>query len=251
MASELLPGSSSSTPAGFIPGPNLCDGVVTTAAGEEEAEVVRATAGLKNGTPAYKVHSRSARSARLSVSIDLTGLLAQDDYFKKLSGHYFRSWRNKLRLLRRVATLHAAKKKLAFEIWKDATDQEWNKMRRLSIRVHRKQQEERRRNSYFVPIAFQRWCFVRRLRLQLELPLPLAWTPLQIKKEWRLWVRDNRKLEKKMDNLWLQLGTATLKYIAKKENKIRKNIRTRQLRNPMRTKLLRSLFRAWQRIISA
>ena len=90
---------------------------------------------------------------------------------------------------------------------------------------------------------------MRRLRIQLGFPLSReftwgaglasAWTPLQIKKEWRLWVRDNVKLEKKMDKLWLQLGSATLKYIAKKENKIRKNIRTRQKRNPMRKKQLR------------
>ena len=50
MSSELLPSISSSTPAGFIPGPNLCDGVVTTAA-EEEAEVIHATAALSGGPP--------------------------------------------------------------------------------------------------------------------------------------------------------------------------------------------------------
>ena len=50
-----------------------------------------------------------------------------------------------------------------------------------------------------------------------------AWTPLQIKKEWCLWLRDNVMLEKKMVKLWLQL-------VVKRENKIRKNIRTRQRR---------------------
>ena len=48
-----------------------------------------------------------------------------------------------------------------------------------------------------------------------------AWTPLQIKKEWWLWLRDNVMFEKKMVNLWLRLFLL-------RENKIRKNIRTRQ-----------------------
>ena len=50
-----------------------------------------------------------------------------------------------------------------------------------------------------------------------------AWTPLQIKGEWWLWLRDNVMFEKKMVKLWLQL-------VVKRENRIRKNIRMRQRR---------------------
>ena len=50
-----------------------------------------------------------------------------------------------------------------------------------------------------------------------------AWTPLQIKAEWWLWLRDNVRFEKKMVELWLKL-------VLLRENRIRKNIRMRQRR---------------------
>ena len=84
MSSELLPNCSSPIPAGFIPGPNLCDGVVTTASEEEGAEVIRATAGLsggpqicmqrlKNETPAYQLRQEIAR--RLNVDSERVELI--------------------------------------------------------------------------------------------------------------------------------------------------------------------------------
>ena len=83
MSSELLPNCSSP-----MPGPNLCDEVVTTAAEEEEAEVIHATAALsggrqiciqlrsKNGTPAYQVREEIAR--RFHVDSDRVELFTED-----------------------------------------------------------------------------------------------------------------------------------------------------------------------------
>ena len=214
----------------------------------------------ENECLALRTTSRSVGSLRN----ELAELLVVDEYIKKLHVFYFRLWRNALILVRKLALRSMPVKKVSFVVWKDAVAVEhttWGKVRKWSIRVHRQKREDVRRSGYFVPIVFQWWSFLRRLRRQLGFALSpdfawgeglaSAWTPLQIKEEWWLWLRDNCKHEKKMDKLWLQLGSATLKYIAKKENKIRKNIRTRQVRNPMRKKLLRSLFRAWYSIIRA
>ena len=179
--------------------------------------------------------SRSVGNVRSAVSNDLAELLVQDEYIKKLLVRYFRLWRNAWLLVRLLALRSAAVKKVFFEVWYDAVDRDsmWDKIRKLSIRVHRQQREDLRRSGYFVPLVFQWWSFLRRLRRQLGFALSpdfawgeglaSAWTPLQIKKEWCLWLRDNVMLEKKMVKLWLQL-------VVKRENKIRKNIRTRQRR---------------------
>ena len=171
-----------------------------------------------------------------SLRNELAELLVEDEYIKKLHVFYFRLWRNVLILVRKIALYSLPVKKVAFEVWKDAVAVKhttWGKVRKWSIRVHRQKREDVRRSGYFVPIVFQWWSFLRRLRRQLGFALSpdfawgkglaSAWSPLQIKKEWCLWLRDNVMLEKKMVKLWLQL-------VVKRENKIRKNIRTRQRR---------------------
>ena len=171
-----------------------------------------------------------------SLRNELAELLVEDEYIKKLHVFYFRLWRNALILVRKLALRSMPVKKVFFEVWHDAVavkDTMWDKIRKLSIRVHRQQREDVRRSGYFVPIVFQWWSFLRRLRRQLGFALSpdfawgeglaSAWTPLQIKKEWVLWMRDNVMLEKKMVKLWLQL-------VVKRENRIRKNIRMRQRR---------------------
>ena len=167
---------------------------------------------------------------------ELAELLVEDEYIKKLLVRYFRLWRNTSLLVRMLALRRVTVKKVIFEVWHDAVAVKhttWDKIRKLSIRVHRQQREDVRRSGYFVPIVFQWWSFLRRLRRQLGFALSpdfawgeglaSAWTPLQIKKEWCLWLRDNVMLEKKMVKLWLQL-------VVKRENRIRKNIRMRQRR---------------------
>ena len=171
-----------------------------------------------------------------SLRNELAELLVEDEYIKKLHVFYFRLWRNALILVRKLALRSMPVKKVFFEVWHDAVavkDTMWDKIRKLSIRVHRQQREDLRRSGYFVPLVFQWWSFLRRLRRQLGFELSQdfawgeglasAWTPLQIKKEWVLWMRDNVMLEKKMVKLWLQL-------VVKRENRIRKNIRMRQRR---------------------
>ena len=171
-----------------------------------------------------------------SLRNELAELLVEDEYIKKLHVFYFRLWRNALILVRKLALRSMPVKKVFFEVWHDAVavkDTMWDKIRKLSIRVHRQQREDLRRSGYFVPLVFQWWSFLRRLRRQLGFALSpdfawgeglaSAWTPLQIKKEWVLWMRDNVMLEKKMVKLWLQL-------VVKRENRIRKNIRMRQRR---------------------
>ena len=167
---------------------------------------------------------------------ELAELLVEDEYIKKLLVRYFRLWRNASLLVRMLALRRAAVKKVFFEVWHDAVAVKhttWDKIRKLSIRVHRQRREDLRRSGYFVPLVFQWWSFLRRLRRQLGFALSpdfawgeglaSAWTPLQIKKEWCLWLRDNVMLEKKIPKLWLQL-------VVKRENRIRKNIRMRQRR---------------------
>ena len=167
---------------------------------------------------------------------ELRELLVEDEYIKKLLVPYFRVWRNASLLVRMLALRRVTVKKVIFEVWHDAVAVKhttWDKIRKLSIRVHRQQREDVRRSGYFVPIVFQWWSFLRRLRRQLGFALSpdfawgeglaSAWTPLQIKEEWWLWLRDNVMFEKKMVKLWLQL-------VVKRENRIRKNIRMRQRR---------------------
>ena len=178
--------------------------------------------------------SRSVGNVRSAVSNDLAELLVQDEYIKKLLVRYFRLWRNASLLVRLLALRRAAVKKVFFEVWHDAVAVKhttWDKIRKLSIRVHRQRREDLRRSGYFVPLVFQWWSFLRRLRRQLGFALSpdfawgeglaSAWTPLQIKEEWWLWLRDNVMFEKKMVKLWLKL-------VLLRENRIRKNIRTRQ-----------------------
>ena len=161
-----------------------------------------------------------------SLRNELAELLVEDEYIKKLLVRYFRLWRNAWLLVRELALRSAAVKKVFFEVWHDAVavrDTMWDKIRKLSIRVHRQQREDLRRRGYFVPLVFQRWSFLRRLRRQLGFPLSRdfawgeglasAWTPLQIKEEWWLWLRDNVMFEKKMVKLWLKL-------VVKRENRI-------------------------------
>ena len=167
---------------------------------------------------------------------ELAELLVEDEYIKKLLVRYFRLWRNTSLLVRMLALRRVTVKKVIFEVWHDAVAVKhttWDKVRKWSIRVHRQQREDVRRSGYFVPIVFQWWSFLRRLRRQLGFALSpdfawgeglaSAWTPLQIKEEWWLWLRDNVMFEKKMVELWLKL-------VLLRENRIRKNIRTRQRR---------------------
>ena len=171
-----------------------------------------------------------------SLRNELAELLVEDEYIKKLHVFYFRLWRNALILVRKLALRSMPVKKVFFVVWHDAVAVKhttWDKVRKWSIRVHRQQREDVRRSGYFVPIVFQWWSFLRRLRRQLGFALSpdfawgkdlaSAWSPLQIKKEWCLWLRDNVMLEKKMVKLWLQL-------VEKKETRIRKYIRMRQRR---------------------
>ena len=171
-----------------------------------------------------------------SLRNELAELLVEDEYIKKLLVRYFRLWRNALILVRKLALRSMPVKKVFFEVWHDAVAVKhttWDKVRKWSIRVHRQQREDVRRSGYFVPIVFQWWSFLRRLRRQLGFALSpdfawgeglaSAWTPLQIKEEWWLWLRDNVMFEKKMVKLWLKL-------VLLRENRIRKNIRTRQRR---------------------
>ena len=179
---------------------------------------------------------RSTSRSVGNLSNELAELLVEDEYIKKLHVFYFRLWRNALILVRKLALRSMPVKKVFFEVWHDAVAVKHttcDKIRKLSIRVHRQQREDVRRSGYFVPIVFQWWSFLRRLRRQLGFALSpdfawgeglaSAWTPLQIKGEWWLWLRDNVMFEKKMVKLWLQL-------VVKRENRIRKNIRMRQRR---------------------
>ena len=169
-----------------------------------------------------------------SLRNELAELLVVDEYIKKLHVFYFRLWRNALILVRKLALRSMPVKKVSFVVWKDAVAVKhttWDKVRKWSIRVHRQQREDVRRSGYFVPIVFQWWSFLRRLRRQLGFALSpdfawgeglaSAWTPLHIKEEWWRWLKDNVMFEKKMANLWLRLFLL-------RENKIRKNIRARQ-----------------------
>ena len=169
-----------------------------------------------------------------SLRNELAELLVEDEYIKKLLVRYFRLWRNALILVRKLALRSMPVKKVFFEVWHDAVAVKhttWDKVRKWSIRVHRQQREDVRRSGYFVPIVFQWWSFLRRLRRQLGFALSpdfawgeglaSAWTPLHIKEEWWRWLKDNVMFEKKMVNLWLRL-------FLKKEIKIRKNIRAKQ-----------------------
>ena len=169
-----------------------------------------------------------------SLRNELAELLVEDEYIKKLLVRYFRLWRNALILVRKLALRSMPVKKVFFEVWHDAVAVKhttWDKVRKWSIRVHRQQREDVRRSGYFVPIVFQWWSFLRKLRRQLGFALSpdfawgeglaSAWTPLHIKEEWWRWLKDNVMFEKKMVNLWLRL-------FLKKEIKIRKNIRAKQ-----------------------
>ena len=169
-----------------------------------------------------------------SLRNELAELLVEDEYIKKLHVFYFRLWRNALILVRKLALRSMPVKKVFFEVWHDAVAVKhttWDKVRKWSIRVHRQQREDVRRSGYFVPIVFQWWSFLRKLRRQLGFALSpdfawgkglaSAWTPLHIKEEWWRWLKDNVMFEKKMVNLWLRLFLL-------RENKIRKNIRARQ-----------------------
>ena len=132
-----------------------------------------------------------------SLRNELAELLVEDEYIKKLHVFYFRLWRNALILVRKLALRSMPVKKVSFVVWKDAVAVKhttWGKVRKWSIRVHRQKREDVRRSGYFVPIVFQWWSFLRRLRRQLGFALSpdfawgeglaSAWTPLQIKKEW-------------------------------------------------------------------
>ena len=75
----------------------------------------------------------------------------------------------------------------------------------------------------YVPIAFHRWLFVRKLRLRFGLKLRGRESPhFQIRREWRLWVRKSVN--------WLILGT---EYIAKLDRDLKEKLRKRPLKNLM------------------
>ena len=158
------------------------------------------------------------------ISIQIAKLLAQDDFGKKLrksvKKRFLELWKDNFRLVRLLAKHEkseiAVKRtkshvQLLFRFWK------------LLYEFVKK----RRQWSEYVPIAFYRWSFVRRLRLRLGLPLrKKEQTPLQIRKEWRRWVwEEYRRHEERMIKLWLQLGIATLEWNAKLDREIRNNSR--------------------------
>ena len=153
----------------------------------------------------------------VGVSCQIAKLLAADDFGKKLRTiacqKQFVRWKASVRLVQSLAK-SSTRSKISLQLFVAL----WNGL----LQVAKKRQHW----HDYVPIAFHRWLFVRKLRLRLGLKLRGRESPhFRIRREWRLWVRKSVN--------WLILGIATLKYIAKLDRELAEKLRKRPLKNLM------------------
>ena len=157
----------------------------------------------------------------VEVSCQIAKLLAADDFGKKLRTiacqKQFERWKSSVRLARVLGSMLAkssTRSKISLQLFVAL----WKALLREA--------QKRQHWHDYVPIAFHRWLFVRKLRLRLGLKLRGRESPhSQIRREWRLWVRKSVN--------WLVLGIATLKYIAKLDRELTEKLRKIFLKNVM------------------